>query len=164
MEIPHNFFLFAVLLPTTLALCWYASGKVNETRHTPCLDGAMVPSTCCPDGYACLSNNFCKATEFVKGNAGVVTDLYRGSCTRQDWNSSAKCPSFCANETAGDFMVSGQDIIRCGREFPDRYFCPNFELARKQLGHYRACREPEVYFEPPKGKYHDTMVPASLNV
>jgi hypothetical protein len=101
------------------ATCYYPDGCVS-LQDTPCSDDTEH-STCCGQGYACLSNKMCMATgeELQKPGATV---LVRGSCTDKDWRSS-ECPLFCINP-ATDNMPGGMGIRQCENN-PEFYFCNN---------------------------------------
>jgi hypothetical protein len=107
--------LFVVLLlsliAATDAVCYYPNGNVSP-QDTPCQD-TTAHSTCCGQGYACLSNRICMATgdELQKPGASLYV---RGACTDPTWRSS-ECPNFCVNPDPPfrDNVAGGHGIAKC---------------------------------------------------
>jgi hypothetical protein len=115
------FLLVSEFLPLATALgCYYPDGS-SANQDTPCQD-SKPQSTCCGQGYACLSNNICMATgaELQKANATVYV---RGSCTDKNWRSS-ECPLFCINPNPPflDAIDGGAGVRKCPGE-KDMYYC-----------------------------------------
>ncbi|KAF2469323.1 uncharacterized protein BDR25DRAFT_343722 [Lindgomyces ingoldianus] len=105
----------SILLPRTLALCYYPNGAI-ATSDVPC--SSSGESTCCASGYACLSNNLCKLTQ--QAGAGLARSAYaRGSCTDQSWKSD-HCSSFCLTPSK-----SGGNVRKCDNYDGDVYYCMN---------------------------------------
>src|SRR5271155_4564745 len=101
---------------STSATCYFPDGNIAAT-DTPCLSSGN--STCCGNGYACLSNRICMATgdEVQKPNASLYV---RGSCTDQSWKD-ASCPLFCiGNAQLGS---GGVGIAKCPNTALDEYYC-----------------------------------------
>ncbi len=97
-------------------MCYYPDGS-QATNDTACT--SSTNSTCCGNGYACLSNNICMATS-ADAQKPDATLYVRGSCTDQSFTSS-NCPLFCLNGTYDD-LGGGEGIALC----PDsstEFFC-----------------------------------------
>ncbi|KAH9990376.1 hypothetical protein F4779DRAFT_610077 [Xylariaceae sp. FL0662B] len=113
--------VFYLLSVTVNSICYYPDGSVAP-QDTPCQD-ASAESTCCGQGYACLSNNICMATgdEIQKSEASMYV---RGSCTDKAWRSSS-CPLFCINPKApsNDLIAGGMGIEKCSNTTDDMYYC-----------------------------------------
>ncbi|POR31358.1 Uncharacterized protein TPAR_08408 [Tolypocladium paradoxum] len=103
----------------TLALCYFPDGSVAP-QDSPCSDDT-AQSTCCGQGYACLSNNVCMATGREIQKPGATT-FSRGSCTDRSWRSGA-CPNFCADPEA-DNVGGGEGMGRCERD-AKLFYCIN---------------------------------------
>ncbi|KAI1339223.1 hypothetical protein F5Y15DRAFT_383481 [Xylariaceae sp. FL0016] len=118
-------FLFALLsfIASVKPICYYPDGSVSP-QDTPC-DDESAESTCCGQGYACLSNNICQATgEEIQKNG--ASEFVRGSCTDPDWRSGS-CPSFCVNSDEPDFDLTsgGMGMSKCSNTTEDIYYCIN---------------------------------------
>ncbi|KAK2774231.1 hypothetical protein CKAH01_13196 [Colletotrichum kahawae] len=102
------------------AACYYPNGSIAP-NDTPCRDDT-AESTCCGQGYACLSNGMCQATgsELQKDGA---TELVRGACTDRSWRSSS-CPLFCINPET-DNVGGGIGVARCQGTTQELYYCIN---------------------------------------
>ncbi|OHF04145.1 hypothetical protein CORC01_00484 [Colletotrichum orchidophilum] len=166
---PFRFLLFllTVLLSgaRVRAVCYYPDGSIAP-NDTPCQD-LTAESTCCGQGYACLSNSMCQATGKELSKDGA-TELVRGSCTDRSWRSS-RCPLFCINpetdNVAGGIGVAritncnhndrrGSDPnsivvdnirvndIFLGRDYTD--FCQPSYTAKPELRSTKQCIEPEA--------------------
>ncbi|KAF2175004.1 hypothetical protein K469DRAFT_612314 [Zopfia rhizophila CBS 207.26] len=105
------------------ALCYFPDRKTVPNQDTPC--STEGNSTCCGQGFACMSNNICKLTKYVK-NPGPAQDYLRGSCTDPTWKDP-NCPSFCASAVDGDKMDGGMGLRKCEGSDLDAYFCLNTE-------------------------------------
>jgi hypothetical protein len=118
--------LAAVPLAAASASCYYPNGDL-ASGDTPCsaaADGSATHATCCGQGYACMSNNMCKATGQEDLIAGASVYV-RGSCTDKDWESG-KCPQFCANGNSPYFdnMSGGNGIGICkGNKSGSMFYC-----------------------------------------
>ena len=109
----------ALYMSLATALCYFPDGTIVE-RDTPC--GSTGNSTCCGQGFACLSNNFCAVTEYV--NAGPEQSTYvRGSCTDESWSSDS-CPSYCLNWEHGDNPSGGMGIAKWPY-IQEQFYCLN---------------------------------------
>ncbi|ORY12947.1 hypothetical protein BCR34DRAFT_600243 [Clohesyomyces aquaticus] len=108
--------LTTTLLHTASAICYYPNGKQADVGDIPC--SSTGDSTCCAKGYACLSNNLCKAT-IAFGIGLPVTTYARGSCTDQSWNAT-ECLDFCRQNTN-----SGGSLRKCDTYDEDVYYCMN---------------------------------------
>ena len=98
----------ATLVQPAQSDCYYPNGNVAG-GNTPCRDSTAY-STCCGEGYACLSNNMCMLTDKVHALPG--SSVYaRGSCTDPSWKS-ADCPLFCIDPEINR-MGAGESIGRC---------------------------------------------------
>ena len=99
------------------SICYYPDGSVSP-QDTPCRDDT-AQSTCCGQGYACLSNSICAATgkEIQKPGATLYV---RGSCTDKTWRSG-DCPLFCLNPQYDD-VGGGEGIGKCPGE-NQLYYC-----------------------------------------
>ena len=108
----HNtvriFFSFLLYCSLVHSLCYFPNGAVS-TQDTPCRDD-LDQSTCCGQGYACLTNNMCMATGKELQKAGA-TRFVRGSCTDKSWRSG-NCPNFCADPEK-DNTGGGMGISQC---------------------------------------------------
>ena len=133
-------FLILHLSRTASADCYFPDGRTKATNDTPCL--RTGPSTCCGKGYACLSNNMCKLTEWTPGHTSTSITYARGSCTDSSWIDNA-CLLYC-HGTVGDYD-KGNNIVDCGADFPGRYYCP--DAIPYQMGLFEACRNKSMYFE-----------------
>ncbi|KAL2156840.1 hypothetical protein VTH06DRAFT_4076 [Thermothelomyces fergusii] len=102
------------------AACYYPSG-LQAPNDTPCRDDTPH-STCCGQGYACLSNGICQATGEELQKPGA-TEFVRGSCTDKQWRSSS-CPLFCITEDY-DYLDGGMGMMKCENTSDDMYFCIN---------------------------------------
>lgn len=102
------------------AACYYPNGSIAP-NDTPCRDDT-AESTCCGQGYACLSNGICQATgqELQKGGG---TDLVRGACTDRSWRSSG-CPLFFIDPET-DNIAGGIGVARCQGTTEELYYCIN---------------------------------------
>ncbi|KAK1844709.1 hypothetical protein CCHR01_12636 [Colletotrichum chrysophilum] len=102
------------------AACYYPNGSIAP-NDTPCRDDT-AESTCCGQGYACLSNGMCQATgsELQKDGA---TELVRGACTDRSWRSSS-CPLFCINPET-DNVGGGIGVAKCQGTTQELYYCIN---------------------------------------
>ena len=117
-------FIYSLLCLSTFvlhsaAICYYPDKETVAPQDTPCSDSTSQ-STCCGQGYACLSNHICIATgdELEKANA---TKYIRGSCTDQRWRSS-ECPLFCIDPDV-DNLTGGNGIGKCLGTTQDMYYC-----------------------------------------
>ncbi|KAL3413139.1 hypothetical protein V8F44DRAFT_662560 [Aspergillus fumigatus] len=88
----------------SLSLSLLPSRRKYSTKH----------ATCCGQGYACLSNLICTATE---------------SCTDHTWRSSA-CPLFCINLDPLNLnnLAGGQGIKKCPNTDLDMYYCIDYNM------------------------------------
>lgn len=92
MDIPlssASILLFFILVQRSLQQCYARSGGISP-HDIPCTEFATdsdpaVP--CCEAGRKCTSNRMCVSTD-------VDTDLKRGTCTDESWNSP-HCPQYC---------------------------------------------------------------------
>ncbi|KAF2661208.1 hypothetical protein K491DRAFT_674180 [Lophiostoma macrostomum CBS 122681] len=125
--------------------CVYPDGHtIDASGSFPChFDGT---STCCYRGWACMSNNMCKPTEFVGDYATTAIDniFVRGSCTQATWENQG-CASFCKSSSMGDVMSGPQAISDCPYDTPGRYYCEN--NITQALGRLKACKNASIYFE-----------------
>jgi hypothetical protein len=82
-------FLVAVTLispaPARTQVCYGTDGSL-DTNGVPC-DPSSAVSPCCHIEDYCLTNGFCL-------NGGADNAISRGTCTDQNWESSA-CPQYC---------------------------------------------------------------------
>jgi hypothetical protein len=88
------FFLIITLLDIASAIpCYFPDGRTLAQNDSSCSGSASgeSPSSCCPVGYACLSNSVCQ-------DPTVLGGFFRSSCTDQSWESSA-CPKYCIIST-----------------------------------------------------------------
>jgi hypothetical protein len=110
--------VFPFLVSST---CYFPDSSVSP-QDTPCED-TTEQSTCCGQGYACLSNHICMATGDEIQNPSAT--LYvRGSCTDPSWRSS-DCPLFCINPDTPNYddTVSSAGIGKCTNTTKDMYYC-----------------------------------------
>lgn len=120
---PVLFILILNLLPYVVrvrAACYYPDGSIAP-NDTPCQD-LTAESTCCGQGYACLSNGMCQATGKELSKDGA-TELVRGACTDRSWRSSS-CPLFCINPET-DNVAGGIGIAKCDGTVEELYYCIN---------------------------------------
>lgn len=99
--------IFASLLAVVRARCWFPDGQTVAAQDVPC--HSTGNSTCCGQGWACLSNNICEKTSYAQG-AG--SQYVRGSCTDPTWND-ANCPNFCDSPAIGDNQQGGIGMSPC---------------------------------------------------
>ena len=111
--------LFTVYLLTVpgTALCYYPDGSPSE--DFPC--SSDVNSTCCGQGYTCMSNSICKSNSYTFSPGSDNTQYIRGSCTDKSFTSSS-CPLFCLVKGV-DQLDGGQDMIKCPDASGDVYVC-----------------------------------------
>lgn len=113
------------------AACYYPSGRMSP-NDTPCRDDT-THSTCCGQGYICLSNGMCQATETELAKEGA-SEYVRGSCTDKSWRSSS-CPLFCIDEEY-DFLDGGMGIAKCEDTTENLFFCINGQEASCENNQY----------------------------
>ncbi|RAR05697.1 hypothetical protein DDE83_007265 [Stemphylium lycopersici] len=111
--------LFAFQVSSAVAACYFPNGDVIEA-DTPC--NSSGPSTCCGEGFACVSNNLCMVTEHYDAGPGQSTYV-RGSCTDKTWESD-ECPQFCLDWDHGDSDSGGVGVAKCPL-VEERYYCLN---------------------------------------
>ncbi|PGH06137.1 hypothetical protein GX51_02525 [Blastomyces parvus] len=101
------------------AVCFYRNGNVTPA-DVPCHDTG--PSTCCPMGYACLSNNICVDPNAENETVGYI----RGSCTDKSWRAG-QCPAFCirGGKPWNDTLGGIQPMRKCENANEDSYYCVN---------------------------------------
>ncbi|KAK1635862.1 hypothetical protein BDP81DRAFT_321944 [Colletotrichum phormii] len=120
----HPFLSLLITLLLSLAqvraACYYPDGSIAP-NDTPCQD-LTAESTCCGQGYACLSNAMCEATGKELSKDGA-TELVRGSCTDRSWRSST-CPLFCINPET-DNVGGGIGVAKCEGTAEELYYCIN---------------------------------------
>ncbi|KAI1269832.1 hypothetical protein F5Y18DRAFT_371754 [Xylariaceae sp. FL1019] len=125
MNISSSITAFVLLFLFRLAesICYYPDGTVAP-QDTPCDDDSSE-STCCGQGYACLSNHICQATGEERHKNGA-TEFVRGSCTDKNWRSGS-CPAFCVNPEAPSFDLTagGMGMAKCANITEDIYYCIN---------------------------------------
>ena len=117
-------FLFGVvdflwLLPLVDSRCYFPDGKSVANFDTPCHSDGN--STCCGQGYACMSNDICKLTSYVLDQSADQSTYVRGSCTDPTW--SGVCPNFCTTPSHGDTDSGGMGMQKCEDNSEDTYFC-----------------------------------------
>ncbi|KXH45599.1 hypothetical protein CSIM01_09668 [Colletotrichum simmondsii] len=123
ISFPSLFLLILNVLPHVArvrAACYYPDGSIAP-NDTPCQD-LTAESTCCGQGYACLSNGMCQATGKELSKDGA-TELVRGACTDRSWRSSS-CPLFCINPET-DNVAGGIGIAKCDGTVEELYYCIN---------------------------------------
>lgn len=107
-----------------LSTCYNFDGSTT-VGDIACQDSPNVESTCCPPGYACLSNRICQKTEFAVGfeDAGYFV---RGSCTDSKWKSPF-CPNFCVRGEApyNEKKAGYNQVGRCETPAPNVFYCLN---------------------------------------
>ncbi|OAX80332.1 hypothetical protein ACJ72_05339 [Emergomyces africanus] len=101
------------------AVCYYRNGNVTPA-DVPCYSSG--PSTCCPTGFACLSNNVCVNTKAKNETVGYI----RGSCTDRSWRAG-ECPGFCirGGKPWNDTLGGIQPMRKCENTKEDLYYCVN---------------------------------------
>ena len=111
-------YLAITFLRFCTALCYFPDGVHLAHQNVPCNEGSNE-STCCPPGYACLSNNICmKTNSTLVPNIGIASSPYvRGSCTDPKW-ISVDCPGFCLGN-----LVGGEGMLKCEDSDQDSYCC-----------------------------------------
>ena len=102
------------------ATCYYPSGR-EAPNDTPCRNDTPF-STCCAQGYVCLSNGLCQATGDDVARPGVP-QFVRGACTDGTWRST-NCPQFCMTDGV-DFLDGENGVLQCRNTTDDVYFCLN---------------------------------------
>jgi len=98
--------------------------------YFPC-DSTQQQSTCCEEGYTCLSNNICmfnSSASIQLQNDGV--EYVRGACTDENWNSPS-CPKFCINALPpfDDDIGGPQSMSKCPDTSADIYYCDDEMMA-----------------------------------
>ena len=107
----------SILLGRVSSLCYYPNGDL--ARDDQACDSTKSTSSCCGQGYACLSNGLCSKTSFTKDNIG---DKYgRGSCTDRKWGSG--CPNYCVDPKI-DIMDGGTGLAVCPTA-ANKFYCMN---------------------------------------
>ncbi|OJD10135.1 hypothetical protein AJ78_08727 [Emergomyces pasteurianus Ep9510] len=101
------------------SVCYYRNGNVTPA-DVPCRSSG--PSTCCPTGFACLSNNICVNTKTRNETVGYI----RGSCTDKSWRAG-ECPGFCirGGKPWNDTLGGIQPMRKCENTKEDIYYCVN---------------------------------------
>lgn len=117
----YSFLCLSTFVLHSVAICYYPDMETVAPQDTPCSDSTSQ-STCCGQGYACLSNHICMATGDELKKAGA-TNYIRGSCTDQSWRSS-ECPQFCIDPNV-DNLTGGNGIGKCLNTTQDMYYCIN---------------------------------------
>ena len=102
-----------------LAICYNPDASI-ATQDVPCTNGTF--STCCGQGYACLSNMVCMRTSAAPSVRAEYPFL-RGSCTDPMYKS-ASCPSFCISQPDND-RDQAQAMLKCSDAPGDHYICNN---------------------------------------
>ena len=91
-------FLLSLFVVSAVSICYYPDGS-TAPQDTPCKnDGGN--STCCGQGYACLSNSICMSVPGLTNDPNSQSTYVRGSCTDKSWLSPS-CPLFCLNPKFG---------------------------------------------------------------
>jgi hypothetical protein len=112
------------------AKCFFPDGKTVAPQDTPCMEGN---STCCGQGFACLSNNICMLTSYVSGAGSGQSPYVRGSCTDPTWNDP-NCPQFCITPSHDDNNSGGQGLAKCDGTTMDMYYCVDNNTANVDCG------------------------------
>jgi hypothetical protein len=102
------------------ATCYYPSGR-EAPSDVPCRSDTPF-STCCGQGFVCLSNGLCQSTLDDVARAGAP-EFVRGACTDGTWRSS-NCPLFCVTDGV-DFLDGDNGLLKCPGTDEDVYFCLN---------------------------------------
>jgi hypothetical protein len=116
------------------AKCYFPDGKTVAAQDTPCMEGN---STCCGQGFACLSNNICMLTSYVSGAGSGQSSYVRGSCTDPTWNDP-NCPQFCITPSHDDNDAGGQGLKKCDGTNLDMYYCVDNNTANVDCGSARS--------------------------
>ncbi|KAF2405373.1 hypothetical protein EJ06DRAFT_518359 [Trichodelitschia bisporula] len=117
--IPLLLALLFALSTAASSRCWAPDGKTVPALDVPCNNDGN--STCCGQGWACLSNNICMWTPSVQDK---VTNHYgRGSCTDPTW-TDPNCPKFCVSLSAGDNIPGAEAMARCPH-VDNTFYCLN---------------------------------------
>lgn len=154
---PINPFYALVALPKAVhSICYWPDGAF-AADYSPCNPNA-VNSTCCGQGFACLSNNICMATSLQIQAAVFGGSKYiRGSCTDRSW-TDASCPSFCVTPANRDNLSGYMGIIQCdgvSAGGKDMYFCQDGATDNKSVADNCASRG--LVF-PGKASLHDVKL------
>ncbi|OJD14218.1 hypothetical protein ACJ73_09105 [Blastomyces percursus] len=117
MKLLHSAYCILGFAYTVSAVCYYRNGNVTPA-DVPCHDTG--PSTCCPVGYACLSNNVCVNPKAENETVGYI----RGSCTDKSWRAG-QCPAFCirGGKPWNDTLGGVQPMRKCENTDEDLYYC-----------------------------------------
>ena len=96
------------------AQCYHPNGDlVTSTDYQPCNSALGLASMCCATNRTqnadiCLPSGLCQNYAENNANNGIITLLWRESCTDQHWQSN-----FCLK-----LCITGAGKVH-GREFPD---------------------------------------------
>jgi hypothetical protein len=127
-------FQFSLFPLPTHGGCYFPDGTTAPAQDSPC--GTSGNSTCCGQGFACLSNNICMLTAYVNGAGSGQSTYVRGSCTDPTW-TDPNCPNFCVNVEHGDNPHGGMGLSRCDGTTKDMYFCNDNNTANVDCGSAR---------------------------
>jgi hypothetical protein len=108
----HTIASLSFYLTTAFAACYFPDGSLSPTDVS--CDATASDSFCCFNQQACLSNKLC----LVDVHPGGINEYARGTCTDQNWESSA-CPNFCLGTQSG----SGNYVASCNVTGSDEYCC-----------------------------------------
>ncbi|CAG8957832.1 hypothetical protein HYFRA_00000172 [Hymenoscyphus fraxineus] len=113
--VSNTLFILSNFVSKTSALAkdarCYSPGGTRALRNYPCFLGQAV-SACCSGGSICEASGLCK----VPSSVGV-SNLIRGTCTDQKWESS-DCPQYCTDDkTGGTDIISCQNVTKTGLDF-----------------------------------------------
>lgn len=122
----HPSSLMLLFLPFTLlgevqAICWFPDGVTQAVGDEPCHSSGN--STCCGQGFACLSNRLCMLTSYDTEAGSGQSTYVRGSCTDHTW-TDPNCPQFCVSPSHNDNSQGAEGVAKCpsvGNQ--DMYYC-----------------------------------------
>ncbi|KAF2845744.1 hypothetical protein T440DRAFT_407179 [Plenodomus tracheiphilus IPT5] len=141
MKLSRYSIFLAYAIPLVSAICYFPDGKSIPRQDTPCRSEGF--STCCGQGYACLSNNLCMLTEHVPNPIPGQSRYVRGSCTDQSWDSP-HCPNFCIVPAHDDNFSGGTGVAKCDVT-QDRYYC--LDNQTEPLASSDICSSSTYFFE-----------------
>ncbi|KAF1845898.1 uncharacterized protein K460DRAFT_417088 [Cucurbitaria berberidis CBS 394.84] len=85
------------------ATCFFPDGTTADSGHKECNPNSTDATTCCAEGFQCLSNGLCNDYRYQNW-----TRVLRGACTQQDFGGGC-------NKVCTDFWPQGDEAVwYCG--------------------------------------------------
>lgn len=77
---------------TAQATCYFPDGSTADSGHKECSPNSSNATTCCADGFQCLSNGLCNDQRYENWGR-----LLRGACTEKAFGGN--CTDVCRDST-----------------------------------------------------------------